>query len=160
MLKKRCAAFRTLFNVWIASENIIIVLIIKIMILIRWLPTIFLIMVQPWMFLGFLIHLCWFFFRCILFTNCYGPADVCLLKFGVWDMFGAVDKNLAVTSMTSFWRLCSLLWGFFLLLSTVLVDHFVHVNFFGNFNLKLSLISNVAFLNLIFIFIKKMKHIV
>ena len=75
-------------------------------------------------------------------------------------MFGAVDENLAVTSMTSFWRLCSLFWAFFLLLSTVLVDHFVHVNFFGNFNLKLSLISNVAFLNLIFIFIKKLKHIV
>ena len=39
-------------------------------------------LVHLWMFIGFLTHLCWFYFRCIFFINFYGPVDVCLLGVG------------------------------------------------------------------------------
>ena len=42
----------------------------------------FSLMVYLWIFTGFLIHLCWFYFRCIFSANYYGPVDVCLLEVG------------------------------------------------------------------------------
>ena len=39
-------------------------------------------MVHVWMFIGFLIHLCWFYFQCIFSTNYHGPVYVCLFWVG------------------------------------------------------------------------------
>ena len=36
-------------------------------------------LVRLWMFIGFLIHFCWFYFRCIFSTNHYGPPAVSVL---------------------------------------------------------------------------------
>ena len=36
-------------------------------------------MLHLWTFIGFVIHLCWFYLRYIFSTNYYGPVDVCLL---------------------------------------------------------------------------------
>ena len=38
------------------------------------------------LFIRFLTHLYWFYFRCIFSNNLYGPVDVCLLEVGILDL--------------------------------------------------------------------------
>ena len=49
----------------------------------------------------------------------------------MWDMFGVVDKDTTMMSMTSFWSLCCLLWTCFALPSVVSVFDLGHVGVCG-----------------------------
>ena len=82
MIYPTSSGFRTLPFVWGGSEN-------KIMVFVHenndFNPLIAYycsFIVHLWMFIGFLTHLCCFFFRCVFSTNFYGPVDVCLLGVG------------------------------------------------------------------------------
>ena len=78
--------FRTLSFVWDGSENKIMVFNNENNDLNRLAAYYFLFMVYLWMFIGFLTHLCWFYFRCVFSTNFYDPVDVCLLGVGNRDI--------------------------------------------------------------------------
>ena len=85
--------------------------------------------VHLWMFIGFLTHLCCFFFRCVFSTNFYGPVDVCLLGVGNGNI--GVGCGIWSTSMTLFWCLCCFLSTCFTLPPSVSVFDFGHVGVSG-----------------------------
>ena len=82
IFKKNGGGCRTLLFVWDGSENKIMVFSNENNDLNLFTAYYFSFMVSIWMFIGFLIHLCWFHFQCIFSTNYDGPVDVCPLKVG------------------------------------------------------------------------------
>ena len=84
MFKKNGGGFRTLSFVWDGSENKIMVFNNKNNNLNLWIAYYFSFMVH--LFIRFLTHLYWFYFRCIFSNNLYGPVDVCLLEVGILDL--------------------------------------------------------------------------
>ena len=88
----------------------------------------FSIMIHLWMFIGFLIHLCWFCFRRIFSTNLIWPRGRLpsrVRKWGHWsgvcDMFGPGDEDTTAMSITEFWCHCCLIWTCFTLLFPFLI---------------------------------------
>ena len=74
--------FRTLPFVWDGSENRLMVFNNENNDLNPLAAYYFSFMVYLWMFIGFLTHLCWFYFWCIFSTIFYGPVAVCLFGVG------------------------------------------------------------------------------
>ena len=129
IFKKNGGGFRTLLFVWYESENKIMVFNNENNDLNLWVAYYFSFMVHLSLFIGFLIHLCWFYFRCTFSTNMYGPVDVCLLEVGSGALVGREDT--ATMSMASFWCLCCLLWTCFALPCAVSVFGFGNVGICG-----------------------------
>ena len=82
VFKKNVGGFRTLWFFWDGSENKIMVFNNENNDFNPLTDYYFSPMAHLLMFIGFLIHLCWFYFRCISLVIYYRPVDVCLLEFG------------------------------------------------------------------------------
>lgn len=103
------------------------------MVWIRWLPNTFCLWYIYEIFIGFLIHLCWFYFRFIFAADCYSPVNICHLKIrnGGIEVVGVGDEKTTTMSMTSSWCLCSLHWTCFALPSAVHGFDFGHAGICG-----------------------------
>ena len=137
IFKKNGGGFRTLLFVWYGSENKIMVFNNENNNLNLLAAYYFSFMVHLWLFIGFLTHLCWFYFRCTFSTNIYGPVDIYLLEVGSgalgwgvgygrswwWKHHSDVNGVVLVS--------CCLPWTYFALPSAVSVFGFGNVGVCG-----------------------------